>query len=60
MARKSKQKKINPAQKCSCNKCGVQAHSIPQTQHRNCGGEMGANPKDPANRLVGGLRGTWQ
>ncbi len=47
---------VNNAKLCKCDKCGAQAHAIPDTPHRRCGGGDGTQlrPKhegmDPANR----------
>ena len=38
---------------CKCDKCGAEAHSIPGSQHRNCGGNKHA-------RLSTAKRGKWQ
>jgi hypothetical protein len=60
MASQRKAKKSNPAKSCKCDRCDLEAHSIPETTHRNCGGGPGASPRGYSNRLEGSKRGTWR
>lgn len=60
MAAQRKTKKPNPATTCKCDKCDLKTHSIPETVHRNCGGEPGSNPRKSSDRLEASRRGTWR
>ncbi len=49
--------------KCRCDKCGIEAMSIPNTQHRRCPGgltESGAEPRPKNKKLPGNQRGEWR
>jgi len=50
---------------CMCNKCGMEAHSMPNTPHRRCTGEMAQGDNKPLSRpkhdlLPGAQRGRWE
>lgn len=52
--------KPNPAKPCVCNKCNLEVGSaIPDSVHRNCGGQAGAKPRPYYDRLATADRGKW-
>ncbi len=48
------------AKNCTCSKCGVEAHSIPDKQHRRCSGQHGTPPRLKGENLPSVDRGKWQ
>lgn len=49
------------AKRCKCDKCEVEAHSIPGTTHRRCVGSPNEGTIRPRHdKLPGASRGTWQ
>ena len=58
MAKKSRN---TGAKKCMCNKCGLEAHSIPGTAHRRCSGNLENNtPRAKSNYIPAVERGKWE
>ena len=59
MAKKTKRE--TGAKKCTCNKCLLEAHSIPGTTHRRCSGNSENNtPRAKSNGIPGAERGQWE
>lgn len=44
---------------CTCNKCGVEAHSVPGKVHRRCGGQEGAEIRPKHKGIEPANRGRW-
>jgi hypothetical protein len=55
----AKKQRMTPATKVTCSKCGKEAHGIPGTKHRRCGGSAGANLKDHHEKPLSTDRGIW-
>lgn len=54
----AKTKKANPAKRCTCSHCGVEANAIADTYHRRCSG----SPEKPvlAKHMLHARTGKWQ
>jgi len=46
--------------KTKCDKCGAEAVSIPNTQHRRCGGSADAKSRPKRQKLGSNERGVWR
>jgi hypothetical protein len=56
-----KQSKDTGAKKCTCNKCLLEAHSIPGTYHRRCSGNSENNtPRPKSDYIPAAERGKWE
>lgn len=56
----AKAKRDSGAKKCTCNKCGLEAHSIPGKVHRRCSGNLENNtPRDKSCGIAPSERGQW-
>jgi hypothetical protein len=59
MAKKSG--KSTGGKTCTCNKCLLEAHSIPGTTHRRCSGNAENNtPRPKGENIPGANRGRWE
>lgn len=46
--------------KCTCDKCGIEAHTVPETTHRRCpGSSENKDLRDKSNKLPSNERGKW-
>jgi hypothetical protein len=45
---------------CKCDRCGCEALSIPDKEHRRCSGNPKTTPRPKRDKLPSEKRGKWQ
>lgn len=52
--------KSTGAKTCTCNKCLIEAHSIPGTTHRRCPGQPEQPLRGKGQNIPSANRGRWE